>query len=140
LITVGLANKVLDLASVHWLNSLRLERPSVLAGIEIAIRVHSLLERITLPAEYVVSMGTKAPAITVGEDEGVLAVSGPHVVETCGIPQGLETDPGYTNGMGGWARACVLERLGRRSGVDNGVEHVRLMIGAVKVLAIPASD
>ena len=66
-------------------------------------------------------------------DEGVGAGS-PHAVELLGVPDGLESDLGNTNGVGSRAGTSVVEAVG----VD-GVEHMRLVVGAVKVLAVPAS-
>ena len=57
-----LTDQILDLASVHLLHALRLERISVLATVEHAVGVHGTLERVTLPAEDVVGVLSVASA------------------------------------------------------------------------------
>jgi len=128
-----LADHILDLASVHCRDALRLERSSVLAGLEHASVVHGALEGVTFPSENVISVSSVATAVVVAHEERVLAVGGPHVGELGSVIQGLVSDLRYTDGMRGGARAGVLEC------VSDGVEHVRLMVGRVEGLAIPAS-
>ena len=123
----------IDLAGVHGANGLRLERSAVLAGVEHAGRVHGALQRIALPAKEVVGVGAEAASIAVAEDEGVAAIRGPVIGELLGVPERLVGDLGHADGVRSRAGAAVLERLLDR------VVHVRLVVGRVEVLAIPAA-
>jgi len=99
-ISNGLLDFALDLARVHRGHCLRLERSSVLAGIEHARVVHGLLERVGLPAESVISVSSKALGIARAQDERLRAVSGPRkVVELSCIPQSLVGKLWHTDGM-----------------------------------------
>ena len=78
-------------------------------------------------------MGAVAVAVAVAEGEGVGVAGVPETVELGGIPEGLVRDLGNAHGVGGGARTGVDE------GSLLGVEHVRLVVGAVGVDAIPAA-
>jgi hypothetical protein len=79
-------------------------------------------------------VGTIAVLVTKAQDKGVLAVLGPHGVELSCIPQSLIGNLRYPDWVRGWARASRLERFFYR------VVHMRLVVGTVKVLAVPASS
>lgn len=98
-------------ALVHGGNGLALERPSVLASIEHAARVHGPLQGISLPAKQVISVGSVSLGVAVAEGEGLAAVLGPHVVELGGVPEGLVGDLGHADGVGSGAGAGILEGL-----------------------------
>lgn len=78
-------------------------------------------------------MGAVAVAVAVAEGEGVGVAGVPETVELGGIPEGLVRDLGNAHGVGSGARAGIDE------GSLLGVEHVRLVVGAVGVDAIPAA-
>jgi hypothetical protein len=129
-----LLNLALNLTLIHWSRALRFERLSVLACVKHARIIHSLLERVTLPAESVVGMRPKALGIPRAEDERLRAVSRPwEVVELSCIPQGLVSELGHPD----WVRRGTSASVGER--ISCGVEHVRLMVRRVDVLSIPAT-
>lgn len=127
-----LAHHVLDLASIHGRDALGFERISVLAGIEHATVIHGALERISLPSEYVVGMSAESTSVIVTHDEWVWCALWPLAVELSGVPQCLVGDLWHTDGMGGGAWSVILESIA------NGVIHVRLVVGRIEGLAIPA--
>ena len=104
-----LLNLCLDRALVHVIDSLRLERPAVLAPLEHARRVHGALQRVALPAKEVVGVGPEPLAVAVAEHKGVGAVSGPEAGELGGVPEGLVRDLGDAHGVGCWAGAGWVE-------------------------------
>jgi len=122
----------LDSALVHWSYALGLEWLSILTGLEHAGRVHCALERVTLPAEEVICVGTVALVVTHAQEERIRAILGPHGVELSCIPQSLIGYLWHTNWVRGWARTRGLE------GSLYSVKHVRLVVRAVQILAIPA--
>ena len=67
-------------------------------------------------------------------DERVRRARGPEMVELGRIPGSLKSDLRYANRVGVGTLGSVVEVLR-----GDSVVHVRLMVGAVKVLAIPAS-
>ena len=72
--------------------------------------------------------------VTHGVDEGLLSITGPVVGELLGLPHNLVHDLGDLDGVGGGAGAARLEGAGR------GVGNVALVVGAVEVDAVPASE
>ena len=88
----SLLDKVLDGALVHGGDVLRLERLAVFAGLEHALVVHGLLERIALPAEQVVGVGSVALGVAERQLVRVGAVGGPQRVEAC--QAGVSVSPG----------------------------------------------
>lgn len=81
-------------------------------------------------------MSRVALTVASAPNEWLRAVRGPQglVVELPRIPQSLIGDLGHANGMRGRARAA-----GGKSTVFCGIVHVILVVGAVEVLAVPAS-
>jgi hypothetical protein len=124
----------LDSALVHHSHILRLQRPSILAGLEHAWGIHSALERVALPAEEVIGMRAVALLVTIAQEERVRTVLGPHGVELSCIPQSLVGYLRHAYGVRGRAWAGRLECLFHRA------IHMRLMVGAIEVLAVPASS
>jgi len=96
--------------------------------------VHGALECISLPAKEVIGVGTITFAVVKAPDKGLRVVRGPQglVVEHGRIPHGFKSDLGHPDRMRGRAGAgsykCTLA----------SVVHVILVVGAVKVLAVPA--
>ena len=128
-----LVDEGLDGALVHVGHGLRLERAPVLAALEHAGRVHGALERVALPAEEVVGVGAVALVVLgEAEHEGVGPAAAPHAVELGRVPEGLVGDLGGADRMRGRAWPGGLEGLLGR------VVHVRLVVGRVEVLAVPA--
>lgn len=82
-------------------------------------------------------MSRPALYITSTPDEWLRAVSGPYglVVELSGIPERLICDLRHTDGVGTWTFACYLE-----AARSSGVVHVILVVRAVEVFAVPASE
>jgi len=66
-------------------------------------------------------------------DERVRSAASPQAVELGGVPSGLERDLRDADGVRRGAGRSVGEALR-----VNRVVHVRLVVGAVKVLAVPA--
>jgi len=99
-----------------------------------ALGVHGALEGIALPAKEVVTVDTVPGVVTVAPPERLRAVGGPLglVVELARVVHDLVHDLGDLDGMRGRAGATALEAA--RGWVGN----VRLVVGAVSVLAIPA--
>lgn len=130
-----LLDDLLSSALVHLSDGLRLERLAVLAGVEHARRVHGALERIALPAEHVIGVGAVGMAflVAVAEDEGVGAVGWPHVLKLGSVPERLVGELGHANGVRRRALGACAEAGGLR------VVHVRLVVGAIKILAVPAA-
>jgi hypothetical protein len=79
-------------------------------------------------------MGTVGVAlgITVAEDKRILPVRRPHISELGGIPKSLVSHLWHTDGMRRWA--CGTSGKSSRLGVI----HVRLVVGTIEVLAVPA--
>lgn len=127
-----LVDHVLDLALVGGGHGLLGDGSAAI--VEALGLVHGALEGISLPAEHVVSVGAVALALE-APHERVGGARRPHAVERGGVPHGLEGHLRRPDGVGGRARSSVGEAVR----VD-GVVHVRLVVGAVKVLAIPASN
>ena len=114
-------------------NSHRLRGSRAAAGVEALGLVHSALKCVTLPAEHVVGVSTKSASTLEAPYEGVGARS-PQAVELGRIPNSLVDYLWHANRVGCWAWASVDEASSRDS-----VVHMRLMVGAIEVLAIPAS-
>jgi len=91
------------------------------------------LKGITLPAEHVIGMSTIGATLE-APDEWVGGARCPHAVELGGIPGCLEGDLWHTDRMRCWASTGIYETLRADS-----VVHMRLVIRAVEVLAVPAS-
>lgn len=126
------ADHILNLTRIHLLDTLGLERPSILASLEHAARVHRPLKRVTLPAKNVVCVGAIPEGVVVTHNERIRGTCRPHVVELGRIPYGLIGELGNANWMRCGAGAGVLE------GVSDGVVHVRLVVGRVERFSIPA--
>jgi len=71
--------------------------------------------------------------VTVAEDEGVRAILRPHIFELGCVPERLVSQLRHADRVRGWACASSSKAGWLR------VVHVRLMVGAVEVLAVPAS-
>ena len=84
-----LIDATLDGASVHRRHRLRLERPSVLAGVEHATTVYGALERVAFPSEDIIGVGAVPLLVTKTQDERLRAVFGPHAAKLSRISQGL---------------------------------------------------
>jgi len=125
-----LADKVLNLALVGDRHILLGD--STAAIVEALRLIHGLLERIALPAEHVISVSTKATSTLEAPHKWVRTRS-PQAVELGGVPYSLVDDLWHANGVGGRAWASIGETKSA-----NGIVHVRLVIGAIEVLAIPA--
>ena len=128
-----LADEVLDCALVGRGHGLLLDGPA--AVVEALGLVHGALQRVALPAEEVVGVGTRA-AIRAAEapHERIGCSSRPQAVELVRLPRDLESDLRHSDGVGFGAGRSVVEVLG----VDR-VVHVRLVVWAIEVLAVPAS-
>ena len=74
-----------------------------------------------------------AALVTVAEDEGVRAILRPHVFELGCVPERLVSQLRHADRVRGWARGSS-SKAGWLC-----VVHVSLMVGAVEVLAVPAS-
>jgi hypothetical protein len=132
MITLGLlADEVLDGALVGNSHGLLLDGSATI--VEALGLVHGALKGIALPAEHVVGVCAESVLALEAPDEGVGA-TGPQAVELGGVPNSLVGQLGHTDGMAGWARWGVGESI-----VFDGVEHMRLVVGGIEVLAIPAS-
>jgi hypothetical protein len=128
-----LPHRRLNRALVHSGGLLTLEGPSVLASREHARAIHGLLERVALPAEQVVGVRAVALIVAVAQEERIRAITGPHVGELSSIPERLVGDLRHADRVGCRAWSRVLESF------FCGGEHVRLMVWAVDVFAVPAS-
>jgi len=128
-----LLHLALDRALIHIRHALALERLPILARVKHARRVHRALERIALPPKHVIRMRAIAEMVAIAEDKGVRPVRRPHVVEAGRVPERLEGELGHAHRVGRRAGA------GGREGFLDGVVHVRLVVGGVEVLAVPAA-
>jgi len=127
-----LLDSALDLALIHRLNILALQRSSILTCLKHAAVVHSLLQTVVLPAKEVISVGTVAFVVIVRKEERIGAILGPHVVELRSIPQRLVGDLWHADWVRRWACTCGTE------GFFGCVVHVILVVGRVDILAVPA--
>jgi len=127
-----LLDKVLDGALVGLSHGLLLDGPAAI--IETFGLVHGLLQRVALPPEHVV--GVRAGPIALkGPDERVAVLGGvPQAGEFLRVPGDFKGYLWDAHGVGGRAGGCVVEVLG----VDR-VVHVRLVVGRIEGLAIPAA-
>lgn len=127
-----LADKVIDGALVGSGHGLL--RDGTAAIVEAVVLVHGALERVVLPAEHVVGVGAVPTGALEAPHEGVGGTRRPQAVEFGCVPDRLVGQLRHANGVGGRAGGGV-----RKAVLCDGVVHVRLVVGAVKVLAIPAS-
>jgi hypothetical protein len=128
-----LADEVLDSAPVRHIHLLFLDGSTAI--IEALGLIHSLLQSITLPSEHVIGVGTIASGTAFkAPHEWVGTARRPHAIELGRIPDSLEGHLGHTDWMRRGALGCAVEAFG-----VYGVIHVRFVIWAVEVLAIPAS-
>jgi len=67
-------------------------------------------------------------------DEGIRGARRPHAVELGRVPDGLVGQLRHADGVGSRARGRVGEAV-----AGDGVVHVRLVVWAVEVLAVPAA-
>jgi len=107
------------------------------AGTEAARRIHTLLKSITLPAKDVIGVLAVAGIVTVAEVEGLGAVGGPLllVVEGGGVPDNLVHQLWDADRVASWAVASDVQE---RGGAASRVGDVALVVGAVKILSVPA--
>lgn len=96
---------------------------------EISALVDSLLKEVNIPAIHKITMKAVPSGITHRPHERLRRAI-PHVGEFAGIPDDLIEDRDEMDWVRGWTRAAVV-------GAD-GIGHVRLVIGRIEVLAIPA--
>ena len=128
----NLTHKVLNRTLIRRRHSLLSNRTTPIIK---ALRlIHRTLKRIALPAEHIVGVRTIPTRTLKAPDKRIRRTGRPHAVELAGIPRRLV---GYLRGAHGvsrWAGWSVDEAVG-----FDGVEHVGLVVGAVEVLAVPAS-
>lgn len=100
--------------------------------------VHALLQLVILPAENVVAVLAEARVVAVAEVEGLRAVGGPEalVVEGRRVPDDFVHELWNADWVRGRAAAAEAEEVG---GAAGRVGDVRLVIGRVEVLAVPAA-
>ena len=117
-------------ALVGLRNALSLEH--AVAGI--AVRVHSPLQRITLPAEDVVAVRAVSGEVTIAPYERLAAVLGPEalVVEGSGVPDDLVEKLRNLDWVASRAGAVALESTA------GGISNMRGVVCGVQVLAVPA--
>ena len=103
-------------------------------GVEVAVVVHGLLERVALPAEDVVTVCSGSANVH-RVHEWVGAVGGPEslVGELPHVPHDLVHDLGKLDGVAGWAGAAAV------GAGALAVGDVRLVVRGVEVLAVPAA-
>jgi hypothetical protein len=126
-----LANHVLNgalVGSSHWLL-----RDGTAAIVEALGFVHSTLKGIAFPAKHIIGMSTSSTALE-APHKRIRRPRSPQAVELGRIPDCLEGDLGHTDRVRGWAFTGICEAV-----VSDGVVHVRLVVGAVEIHAIPAS-
>jgi len=130
-----LVDEGLDGAGLHLVNRLREEAAAL--GAEAAALVHGLLERVVLPAEDVVTVLAEAGVVAHREIEG-LARRRPErpVVELGCVPDHLVHELRDLDWVSRRAGAWSAEEVGR---ARVGVGDVVLVVGRVKVLAVPAA-
>ena len=87
----------------------------------------------SLPPAFAVPSGALDLRIAKRVHKRVLAVGRPEILENGGIPHHLVHDLGKTD------RVRVGARPGRLKGASSRVSNVALVIGAVDILAVPAS-
>ena len=126
------ANEILDGAFARLGHGLLLQNTTPI--VEAFRLIHGPLQGIALPAEHVIGMGAE-PRAFVAPHEWVLSAGWPHAVELGGVPDSFEGDLRHPDGVGRRA----LGRVGEPVGID-GVVHVRLVVRAVEVLAVPAPE
>jgi hypothetical protein len=104
------------------------------AGVAGALGVHGLLEGVALPAEQVVAVDAHARLVAHAPEEGLAAVGRPVllVVELPGVEHDLVHDLRDLDRVRSRARAARLE------GARGRVGDVRLVVGRVERLAVPA--
>jgi hypothetical protein len=125
-------NCCLNCTFVPIRNRLCLERRAV----DIAVVVHSLLQRVILPAKDVVPMRSISSGVSVAPDEWLRAISRPKrlVVEFRGIPYDLEEELWDLDRMSRRTRAVVFKCSAAWVG------DVALVVGTVEIYSIPAAD
>lgn len=84
-----LMNKRLNAAGLGLIDGLRLQAPT--PGAHAAGSIHSLLQRVTLPAKNIVGVLAKTSRVSHAQDEWLTAVGRPLrlVVELRGVPDDL---------------------------------------------------
>lgn len=127
-----LRSLLLLVASVVDIGALFVDAGRGAVLVEVAVLVHGLLERVTLPAEDVVAVGGRTSGVH-GVNEGVAAGPCALVKEGGYVPHDLVHDLGKLDGVRGRA-ATTASGAG-----TGGVVDVALVVGAVEVLAVPAS-
>jgi hypothetical protein len=128
-----LADHILDGALVRRGHGLLLDGAAAI--IEALGLVHGTLKSIALPAEQIIAVSAVAAGVGAkAPHERVRVARLPHAVELAGIPSDLKGDLRHADRVGFRASGRVVEVIR----VDS-VIHVRLVVGAVKVLAVPAS-
>ena len=126
-----LADEVLDGALVGNSHGLLLDGSATI--VEALRLVHGALQGVVLPAEHVIGVCAVSLLALEAPDEGVWP-RGPQAVELGGVPNSLVGQLGHADGMAGGASRGVGESI-----IFDGVEHMRLVVGGIKVLAVPAS-
>jgi hypothetical protein len=92
--------------------------------------VDGFLKHLNVPPVDKIAVEPVACRVSLGEDEGVL-VAIPFSVKFASIVEDFKEDGDQMDGKLGWARTRI-------SVFANRITHVRLVIGSVEVLAVPA--
>ena len=99
---------------------------------EHATIIHRALQTVSLPTEYIVGVGAIALAVHERPHKGLRPILRPHVLEGSRVPHGFVRDLRDADGMRGRTRTSFKE-----AAFCGGV-HVRLVVGGVEVLSVPA--
>jgi len=104
-------------ASLAFVTAVEVEKRAVLnISAVVGTLVRRLLQYVNVPPVNKVTVEAKASAVSLGEDEGVLVLIPPSVVEAVHRVDDFIEDADKPHWMGGWTRSVVV--------VTNGVRHV----------------
>ena len=130
-----LPNQRLHTTLLRSINTLRLHPRTT--GPHTPARIHALLQRISLPPEYVIRVLAQAGMISRRQDKRLRPISRPLslVVKLDSIPYDLVHELGDAHGVG---RRTVSAQGEEGGGAGGRVGDVVLVVGRVVVLAVPA--